>query len=163
MMRKRVYISIFLFFFLSSCERSFDPIEANAGLNGRWQESFEAWNPSAVKIPEDTTATGKVNRVTTLDFTGDRYAVETLPHLCSGFGAYDSLSTGTYRIKEDTIVFTIEPESSVHKRLFKLQKDELVLWTLSTRINDSPYLAASGSFIWSNSMGKTGGKFRRAN
>jgi hypothetical protein len=158
---KIIGITLSLIFLLLSCWKSVDPISRNGAVIGQWKESFQSYYIKQIKIPEDTTNIVELERHTLLEFTETRFTVETLPHVPTVLGVYDSLYNGTYQIKMDTIVFNISEREIEKKLLFKFYGEELILRIPSYPLNDSLMTIESSSFLWGGSMGKQEGTFRR--
>ena len=156
------YLNVLLILFLLfSCKKITDPIGIKDDIQGTWQESF-IWINFLSCIPiDDDYSHCEIKQTSQLILTSNSFTVKITPCANNISDTCDTLYSGIFSLNNDTIIFMLDRDSSIHKMLHHYYGDSLEIRTAPIAVNDSFTVIEISSFLWGNAFNKHSGAFYR--
>ena len=152
---------ILIIFLLFSCKKVTEPVGIKDDIRGVWQESF-TWSNfiNCIPIDDDYSHCEKA-QTSQLTLTNNSFTVKITPCVNTISDTCDTLYSGIFSLKNDTIIFKLNRDSSIHEMLYQYYDDSLEIRTAPTVVNDSIIAIEINSFLWGNAFNKYSGTFYR--
>jgi hypothetical protein len=152
---------IFIFLLIFSCKKVTEPIGLKNDIQGTWHETY-TWIDflRCVPIDEDYSHC-EITQTSQLTLKSNIFTVRITPCVENISGVCDTLYSGNYSLKNDTIIFELNADSSIHKMLYHYYGDSLRFRTAPIAVNDSFTVIEISSFLWGNAFYKNSGTFHR--
>ena len=156
------YLNVLLILFLLfSCKKITDPIGIKDDIQGTWQESF-IWMNFEGCIPIDNDYSHcEVAQTSQLTLTSNFFTVKITPSINNLLDICDTLYSGIFWLRTDTILFKLDRDSSIQKMLYHLYDDSLEMRIAHIAFDDSFMVTPNASFLWGNARSKISGTFYR--
>jgi hypothetical protein len=151
-------VSIIVFTSINCSDNTVEPELLNSGLVGKWNENFKWIHTQCVEF-ESESSFCEIERTCRITFFKDSFEVKIIPYTRIYYS--DTLYSGKYTIRGDTIIFNPKNLSSRQKYLYKFYSDSLELYAAPEANSDSIYIFAFSSFIWDFGLLKNGGILNR--
>jgi|GEM_PF-4053101 len=166
----KVLLLVLMLLFINSCKQSPTEVSNEPLQNGRWSESFK-WNEGThAEFAKAFGLNNNMQKTATLFLNGNNFVLTILPpnlvtYVNNG-SAYsglnkDTLYTGRYSTHQDTLLFILDKDSTLHYFAYHLSNDSLKISTLPKKISDSVYTVSFSEFLWGNCFNKHAGTFSK--
>ena len=160
-MHKTHLLVVLIIIILLSCKKVTDPIVEQNAINGSWVEEYTWFNKLECINPEDDSANCIVSQRSTLKLYKSKFSVQITPHINNPLGIFDTLYTGVFWIRSDTIFFDSDSFHATQKMSYQLSEDSLSLELLYENEDGRTTLIPCCVFVWGNAIDKISGTFHR--
>ena len=156
------YLNVLLILFLLfSCKKITDPIGDINGTNGTWEETFTWINLIDCIHLEDDYSDCEITQTSVLRLNSNLFTVKITPSINNLLDTCDTLYSGIFWLRTDTILFKLDRDSSIQKMLYHLYDDSLEIRIAHIAFDDSFMVTPNASFLWGNARNKLSGTFYR--
>ena len=145
------------------------PSETNS-LEGMWTESFDFNLLRDEFKPTGSADISGMERTSTLSLFGEQFALRIQPPRSAFLfepdtfyvgWANDTLFTGVYEIRHDSLLMNLAENDRIERFVFAIEENRLCISTVGEPGPGGIVAVPMSSFLWGDSFGKSSGEFTR--